>query len=191
MPSRRWVRHRQCASRPRRRGRRCTCRHGARVAGRPPEARRPSARLRRCRCPQRGGGRPGGLQRGRVTQGGEASGPVEEGQGQSRCGVSCAPPRGGNRRTTAVGGGRDGNMCRLPNGSRTGPVTSAVIADSRDQPHQRARGTHVGTGTPPHGRPTRIARNARAGPVPSACVAAQPPKPLTKHWSRPPIALYL
>ena len=75
-------------------------------------------------------------------------------------------------------------MCSLPNGIRTGPVTSDVIADSRDQPHQRARGTNVGTVTTTHGRPTRIARNARAGPVPSACVAAQPPKPLTKASRR-------
>src|SRR2546422_8560305 len=35
-------------------------RNGARVGGRAPVARPPSARLRRCRCPQRGDGSPGG-----------------------------------------------------------------------------------------------------------------------------------
>jgi hypothetical protein len=38
----------------------------------PPGARRPRAQLRRGRCLRRGGGRPGGRQRGRVTEGGEA-----------------------------------------------------------------------------------------------------------------------
>src|SRR5207302_4628195 len=82
------------------------------------------------------------------------------------------------------GGGSDGNTCRLPNGIRTGPVTSAVIADSRDQPHQRAHGTNAGTVTTTHGPPGRIAGNALAVPVPSTCVAAQPPKPLTIACSR-------
>jgi len=75
-------------------------------------------------------------------------------------------------------------MCRLPNGIRTGPVTNAVVANSRDQPHQRAHGTKAGTVTTTHGRPARRAQNAWAGRVPSACEAAQPPKPLTKASSR-------
>jgi hypothetical protein len=81
------------------------------------------------------------------------------------------------------GGGSDEKMCSLPNGIRTTPVTSAVVANSRDQPNQRAQGTNVGTVTTTHGLLTRIARKARAGPVPFACVAAQPPKPLTRAWS--------
>ena len=85
----------------------------------------------------------------------------------------------GNRGRTAVGGGRDREGCSLPNGIRTGPVTNDVVADSRDQPHQRAHSTNAGTVTTTHGLPTRIAHNARAGPVPSTCEAAQPPKPLT------------
>jgi len=86
------------------------------------------------------------------------------------------------------GGGRDGTTCRLPNGIRTGPVTSAVVASSRDQPHQRAHGTNAGTVTTTHGPPGRIAGNTPAVPVPSKRVAAQPPKPLTKACRRPPIA---
>ena len=70
-------------------------------------------------------------------------------------------------------------MCSLPNGIRTGPVTSDVVADSRDQPNIRARGTNAGTVTTTHGPPGRIAGNALAVPVPSTCEAAQPPKPLT------------
>ena len=54
-------------------------------------------------------------------------------------------------------------MCSLPNGLRTGPVTSDVVADSRDQPNQRARGTNAGTVTTTHSLAVRIARNARAG----------------------------
>src|SRR5216683_2640259 len=77
------------------------------------------------------------------------------------------------------GGGSDGKTCRLPNGIRTGPVTSDVVASSRDQPHQRAHGPNAGTVTTTHGPPGRIAGNALAVPVPSTCVAAQPPKPLT------------
>ena len=87
---------------------------------------------------------------------------------------------GGREQTQASrGGGSDGNTCRLPTGSRTGPVTNAVVADSRDQPHQRAPSTNAGTVTTTHGLPTRRARNARADPVPSTCEAAQPPRPLT------------
>ena len=82
------------------------------------------------------------------------------------------------------GGGSDGKTCSLPNGIRTGPVTSTVVASSRDQPHQRAHGTNAGTVTTTHGRPARIAQNAWAGRVPSACEAAQPPKPLTRACSR-------
>jgi hypothetical protein len=48
------------------------------------------------------------------------------------------------------GGGSDGKTCSLPNGLRTGPVTSDVVANSRDQPHKRARGTKAGTVTTPH-----------------------------------------
>jgi hypothetical protein len=54
-------------------------------------------------------------------------------------------------------------MCSLPNGIRTGPVTSDVVAAPRDHPNQRARGTNVGTVTTTHGLAVRIARNARAG----------------------------
>src|SRR6266581_8850752 len=70
-------------------------------------------------------------------------------------------------------------MCSLPNGIRTRPVTNDVVADSRDQPNQRAHSTNVGTVTTTHGLPVRVARNALAGPVPSTCEAAQPPRPLT------------
>ncbi len=89
----------------------------------------------------------------------------------------------GNReeRQDSRGGGRDGTTCRLPHGIRTGPVTRDAVADSRDQPHQRAQSPKAGTVTTTHGRPTRITRHARAGPVPSVCEAAQPPKPLTKR----------
>ena len=79
------------------------------------------------------------------------------------------------------GGGSDGKTCRLPHGIRTGPVTSPVVASSRDQPHQRAHGTNAGTVTTTHGPPGRIAGNTPAVPVPSKRVAAQPPKPLTKE----------
>src|SRR6266581_1095065 len=85
------------------------------------------------------------------------------------------------------GGGSDGKTCSLPNGIRTGPVTSDVVASSRDQPNQRAHGTNAGTVTTTHGPPGRIAGNALAVPVPSTCVAAQPPKPLTKACKRPPM----
>src|SRR2546426_4800656 len=78
------------------------------------------------------------------------------------------------------GGGSDGKTCSLPNGIRTAPVTSDVVASSRGQPNQRAHSTNAGTVTTTHGLPTRIAPNARAGPVPFACEAAQPPKPLTR-----------
>src|SRR5947209_1444215 len=70
-------------------------------------------------------------------------------------------------------------MCSLPNGIRTGPVTNDVVADSRDQPNQRAQSTNAGTVTTTHGLPVRVARNALAVPVPSPCEAAQPPRPLT------------
>src|SRR2546426_7623994 len=78
------------------------------------------------------------------------------------------------------GGGSDGKTCSLPNGIRTGPVTSTVVASSRDQPNQRAHGTNAGTVTTTHGPPGRIAGNTPAVPVPSKRVAAQPPKPLTR-----------
>src|SRR6266849_3624218 len=60
------------------------------------------------------------------------------------------------------GGGSDGQTCRLPNGIRTAPVTSDVVASSRDQPHKRAHGTNAGTVTTTHGLPATIARNARS-----------------------------
>src|SRR5262249_28749222 len=82
------------------------------------------------------------------------------------------------------GGGSDGKMCSLPNGIRTAPGTSDVVASSRDQPHNRAHGTNAGTVTATHGLPAPIARNAWSVPVPSACVAAQRPKPLTKASRR-------
>ena len=78
------------------------------------------------------------------------------------------------------GGGSDRQTCSLPNGIRTGPVTNDVVANSRDQPNQRAHSTNAGTVTTTHGRFTRIARNVWAGLVPSTCEAAQPPRPLTK-----------
>ena len=81
------------------------------------------------------------------------------------------------------GGGSDGKTCSLPNGIRTGPVTNDVVANSRDQPNQRAHSTNAGTVTTTHGRLTRIARNVWAGLVPSTCEAAQPPRPLTTQWS--------
>src|SRR5207237_5819150 len=86
------------------------------------------------------------------------------------------------------GGRSDGATCRLPNGSRTAPVTREVVADSRDQPPIRAHGTKAGTVTTPHGLPATIAENARAGPVPSVCEVAQPPRPLTLACSRLPTA---
>ena len=86
------------------------------------------------------------------------------------------------------GGGSDGKTCSLPNGIRTGPVTSNVVAYSRDQPNKRAHGTNAGTVTTTHGPPGRIAGNTPAVPVPSKRVAAQPPKPLTTACKRPPIA---
>src|SRR6266567_3267333 len=87
----------------------------------------------------------------------------------------------GSRKQTqdSRGGGSGGKTCSLPIGIRTGPVTNDVVADSRDQPHQRAHSTNAGTVTTTHGLPTRIARNARAGPVPSTGEAAQLPRPLT------------
>jgi hypothetical protein len=79
-------------------------------------------------------------------------------------------------------------MYSLPNGIRTGPVTNDVVANSRDQPNQRAHSTNAGTVTTTHGRPARIARNVRAGLVPFICEAAQPPSPLTTACSRLPTA---
>ena len=61
------------------------------------------------------------------------------------------------------GGRSDGATCSLPNGIRTAPVTSDVVADSRDQPNIRAHGTNAGTVTTTHGLPATIAENARAG----------------------------
>src|SRR5215813_15501096 len=81
------------------------------------------------------------------------------------------------------GGGSDRKTCSLPNGIRTGPVTNDVVANSRDQPNQRAHSTNAGTVTTTHGRLARITQNVRAGLVPSICEAAQPPRPLTKASS--------
>src|SRR5262244_4057089 len=92
------------------------------------------------------------------------------------------------QRKESRGGGSDGTTCSLPNGIRTGPVTSDVVANSRDQPNQRAHSTNAGTVTTTHGRLVRIAQNVRAGLVPSICEAAQPPRPLTMAWSRLPTA---
>src|SRR5262249_53151476 len=83
------------------------------------------------------------------------------------------------QRKESGGGGRDGTTCSLPNGIRTGRVTSAVVANSRDQRNQPAHSTTAGTVTTAHGRLVRIAQNVRAGLVPSICEAAQPPRPLT------------
>src|SRR5262244_3721229 len=92
------------------------------------------------------------------------------------------------QRKESRGGGSDGTTCSLPNGIRTGPVTSDVVANSRDQPNQRAHSTNAGTVTTTHGRLVRIAQNVRAGLVPSICEAAQPPRPLTKASRRRLIA---
>jgi hypothetical protein len=119
-----------------------------------------------------------------VRAGALAEGPMDQSRGKSLWGVSGQPPVVGNRCRTAVGGGRDRAGCSLPNGIRTGPVTSDVVASSRDQPHKRAHGTNVGTVTTTHGLRERIARNAWPVPVPSTCEAAQPPKPLTSACSR-------
>src|SRR6266436_3169083 len=120
------------------------------------------------------------------------SGPVRAGG----CGGGGVEGRGGRKKSVggvmatserraqmqpSRGGGSDGKTCRLPHGIRTGPVTSPVVASSRDQPHQRAHGTNAGTVTTTHGPPGRIAGNTPAVPVPSKRVAAQPPKPLTKE----------
>src|SRR5215510_1196987 len=110
---------------------------------------------------------------------------MDKRRGKSLCGVSWPSPVGGNRCRTAVGGGRDREGCSLPNGIRTGPVTSDVVASSRDQPNKRAHSTNAGTVTTTHGLPRRIAGKKCTGwPVPSTCVAAQPPKPLTRAWGR-------
>jgi hypothetical protein len=99
-----------------------------------------------------------------------------------------ATARGRGQMEPSRGGGSDEKRCSLPHGIRTTPVTSAVVANSRDHPHHRAQGTPVGTVTTTHGLLTRRARKARAGPVPFACVAAQPPKPLTTASRRRPTA---
>src|SRR5215468_5071987 len=105
---------------------------------------------------------------------------MDQSRGKSLCGVSWQPPGVGNTRRTAVGGGRDREGCSLPNGLRTGPVTSDVVASSRDQPNKRAHSTNAGTVTTTHGLPRRIAGKKCTGwPVPATCVAAQPQKPLT------------
>ena len=51
-------------------------------------------------------------------------------------------------------GDREG--CSLPNGIRTGPVTSDVVASFRDQPNKRAHSTNAGTVTTTHGLLRRI-----------------------------------
>ena len=178
MPWRRWAHHRQGASRPGRRGRRGRCRNDARVGGRTPGARRPSARLRRCRCPRRGGG-----QTWRASESTGACGSVGAGGPGSRqksLGGVMAASSHRKQMQESRGGGSDRKTCSLPNGIRTGPVTNDVVADSRDQPNIRAHSTNAGTVTTTHGLPGRIARNARSVPVPSACVAAQRPIPLIR-----------
>ena len=110
---------------------------------------------------------------GPVSAGGCGGGGVE-GRGdrkKSLWGV-LAPSGSQAQRKNSRGGGSDGTTCRLPHGIRTGPVTSEVVASSRDQPHKRAHGTNAGTVTTTHGPPGRIAGNALAVPVPSTCVAA-------------------
>ena len=52
----------------------------------------------------------------------------------------------------------------LPNGIRTRPVTSDVVAYSRDQPHIRARSTNDQTVTTTRGLLGSIALHARHGP---------------------------
>src|SRR6266436_3825259 len=103
------------------------------------------------------------------TDGGGSGGAGGHGSGkESLWGVIAVS---GHRTQTqeSRGGGSDGNMCSLPNGIRTRPVTNDVVADYRDQPHQRAHSTNAGTVTTTHGLPARIARHALAVPVPFAC----------------------
>src|SRR5207244_13630309 len=88
------------------------------------------------------------------------------GQGAARqesFGGVIAASRSRKQMKDSRGGGSDGKTCSLPNGIRTGPVTNDVVADSRDQPNQRAQSTNVGTVTTTHGLAVRIARKARAG----------------------------
>jgi len=80
-----------------------------------------------------------------------------------------------------VGAGGTEKACSLPHGIRTGPVTSDVVASSRDPPHKRAHSTKAGTVTTTHGLPRRRAGKRSGWPVPSTCVAAQPPKPLNNR----------
>src|SRR5712691_9688915 len=108
-----------------------------------------------------------GLQTWRASESTDGGGSVGTGGRGSRkkslWGV-IQPPEVGNSIQDSRGGGSDGHICRLPNGIRTGPVTSDVVADSRDQPHQRAQGTNAGTVTTTHGLQGRIAQSARRCP---------------------------
>src|SRR2546429_5429314 len=87
----------------------------------------------------------------------------DEGQGYSLCAVSEWSPDRAERTQESRGGRSDGATCSLPHGIRTAPVTSDVVADSRDQPNIRAHSTNAGTVTTTHGLPRRRAGNARAG----------------------------
>ena len=53
-------------------------------------------------------------------------------------------------------------VLHLPHGIRTGPVTSEVVAGSRDQLHKRAQGTNAGMVTTTHGWPARITGSSGA-----------------------------
>jgi len=181
-PSRRESRHRQGASRRGRRGRRCTCRNGVRVGGRTPGAQRPTARLHPCRCPRRGGGRPGGLPSARLAAG--AAGPGDEGQAQSLGGVSSSLRQEDTASRTAVGAGVT-DLCAV---SHTG--SGQGLSPVRWSPTPETPLTNGHT-APMRGRSRRPTvskagehRAPGAAPVPSTCVAAQSPKPLTMACKR-------
>src|SRR5712691_3967450 len=83
--------------------------------------------------------------------------------------------RGGIRPSTLGGSGKGPTVKRpqareqrgyrsLPNGIRAEPVTSEVVARSRDQPHIRARSTNDQTVTTTRGLPGRLPQRARRWP---------------------------
>jgi hypothetical protein len=76
------------------------------------------------------------------------------------------------------------NDSSLPTGIRTRPVTSDMVAYSRDQPHRRARSTNDQTVTTTRGSWGASHSVPGAGPVPSTGEAAQPPRHLTWACSR-------
>src|SRR4030095_14051965 len=87
-----------------------------------------------------------------IWRGSESTGEgghVEVGAGgpgsrQKSLGVVMAASSHRKQMQESRGGGSDRKTCSLPNGIRTGPVTNDVVANSRDQPHQRAHSTNAG-----------------------------------------------